>query len=422
MLYLLLEGTLLKQVSQESESEKRVKKLVSVLATSTPMIGTREEAVETAEVVETAKVGKDGEKNKGEFPNLVQVSYIQYPIIFRKKSLSISALLDSGSKVNAIYPTFAWELKLSIRPTDVGVQKIDGTMLDSFEMVVTAFSVTDKANRVKFFEQTFLVAHISPTRVLGMPFLNLSSTNINFLGWKLRWRTYTTDEVIPTVRRNKLVDKKEFAAAKLDPEHETYVVHVRLVSFDVLPSSSPLELDIHPFRRPQVSGLIVEEASTKVSHEYLDFADVFSSDLMSKLFEHTGIKDHDIGIVNSCQQPPYKPIYSLLPVELEILKTYIDTNLANGFIRPSKSPAGAPILCDRKPDGTFRLCVDYWGLNNLTIKNRYPLPLIKELLNRLERARWFIQLDLTSGYHWIRIRKGDKWKTAFRTWYNHFKY
>ena len=107
---------------------------------------------------------------------------------------------------------------------------------------------------------------------------------------------------------------------------------------------------------------------------------------------------------------------------METLKTYIKTNLANGFIRPSKSPAGAPILFDRKPDGSLRLCVDYRGLNNLTIKNRYPLPLIGESLDRLGRAKRFTQLDLTNAYHWMRICEGNEWKTAFRTQYGHFKY
>ena len=77
-------------------------------------------------------------------------------------------------------------------------------------------------------------------------------------------------------------------------------------------------------------------------------------------------------------------------MELETLKAYIETNLANGFIRPSKSPAGTPILFDRKSDGSLHLCVDYQCLNNLTIKNQYPLPLIGELLGRLRRARRFI--------------------------------
>ena len=89
------------------------------------------------------------------------------------------------------------------------------------------------------------------------------------------------------------------------------------------------------------------------------------------------------------KQPPFGSIYSLDLVKLEMLKTYIETNLANGFIRPFKSPAEAPILFDQKPNRSFRLYVDYRGLNNITIKNQYPLPLIGESLNWLSWAKRF---------------------------------
>ncbi len=95
-------------------------------------------------------------------------------------------------------------------------------------------------------------------------------------------------------------------------------------------------------------------------------------------------------------------------MELETLKPYIKNNLASSFIWPFKSPAGAPILFDKKPDSSLRLCVDYQGLNNLTIKNQYPLPLVGELLDRLGRAQRFTQLDLTNAYHRMRIREDDE--------------
>ena len=128
------------------------KKLVLVAATSTPVTRTREKTVKTAEAVEnvkaieSTKVGKNGAESEGEYPNLAQVLCIRYLITFWKKSLSMSALFDPGSEVNTIHPTLAWKLGLFVRPTDVEAQKIDGTMLDTFGMVVTAFSVTDKAN------------------------------------------------------------------------------------------------------------------------------------------------------------------------------------------------------------------------------------------------------------------------------------
>ena len=194
----------------------------------------------------------------------------------------------------------------------------------------------------------------------------------------------------------------------MDEESETFVVHVAVLEV-------PLAgMAIHPSRAAQILALVQDEALTKVSPKYADYADVFSFDLAMELLENTGINEHAIKLQDG-KQLPYGPIYSLGPVELEILKTYIKTHLKIGFIRPSKSPAGASILFDKKPDGSLRLCVDYRGLNNLTIKNRYPLPLIGEALDRLVRAKQFTQLDLTSAYHQMRIREGNEWKTAFRT-------
>ena len=126
--------------------------------------------------------------------------------------------------------------------------------------------------------------------------------------------------------------------------------------------------------------------------------------------------------LEDAKQTFYGLIYSLSPVELETLKTYIETNLKTGFIRSSKSSSGASILFDKKPDGTFCLCIDYWGLNNFMIKNWYFLSLIGELFDQLGKLKRFTQLDLTSAYHQMRIKEGDKWKTAFQTRYGYFKY
>ena len=203
------------------------------------------------------------------------------------------------------------------------------------------------------------MANVSPEVVFGMPFLTLNGADVDFLGWELRWRTYINKKALPTTRRVELVGKKKFAAVALNPESETFVVYVGSLSSNILPSSSPLKFDVHSFCRPQVSSLIAKEAPTKVLAEYSDFVDVFSSNLASELLEHSGINDHTIELIDSCQQLPYRPIYSLEPVELETLKAYIETNLANEFIRLSKSLTGAPIFFDRKLNGSLRLCVYY---------------------------------------------------------------
>ena len=369
-----------------------VKKLISVLATSTSTTGAREEALE-------------------------RVPCIHYPVQFKNTSeTQVQVLIDSRSEINAIHLTFAKQLGLPIRPIDVRAQKIDSITLDTYGIVVAVFSVEDKANQVRFFEETFLVANISPEVVLGILSLILNGADIDFSGRELQWRTYTTKEVLPTTRRVELVGKKEFAAIALDPEHETYVVHVASLS------STPLAFfNVHPSREPQISGLIAEKAPTKVPAEYLDFADVFSLDLVTELPEHIEINTHAIDLKEG-KQPPYGPIYSLGPVELEIFKAYIETNLANGFIRPLKFPASAPILFDKKPDGSLCLCVNYRGLNNIIIKNQYLFVLVSESLDCLGHAKQFTQLDLTSAYHRMRIKEDDEWKTAFRTRYGHFEY
>ena len=159
----------------------------------------------------------------------------------------------------------------------------------------------------------------------------------------------------------------------MDENSETFVVHV--ASLNLAPTSG-----IHPDRAAQIALLLNEEV--KIPEEYSDFTNVFSEEKALVLPEQTESNQHAIELEEG-KQPSYGPIYSLGPVELETLKTYIETHLKTGFIRPSKSPAGAPILFDKKPDGSLRLCVDYRGLNNLTIKNQYPLPLIGESLDRL---------------------------------------
>ena len=93
-----------------------------------------------------------------------------------------------------------------------------------------------------------------------------------------------------------------------------------------------------------------------------------------------------------------------------------------GYIRPSKAPFGAPILFQRKHDGSLRLCIDYRALNKLTVKNKYPIPLIADLFDQLGEARWFTKLDLRSGYYQVRIAEGDGPKIACVMHYSSYEF
>jgi len=137
-----------------------------------------------------------------------------------------------------------------------------------------------------------------------------------------------------------------------------------------------------------------------------DYKDVYSVDNAKRLAPH---RDIDLAIeLQPGKEPPYRPIYPLSPKELAALKEFLEENLAKGFIRESKSPAGAPILFVPKKDGGLRLCVDYRGLNSITIKNRYPLPLITEIMDQVTGANYFSKIDLKNAYYQICIKAGDK--------------
>ena len=174
----------------------------------------------------------------------------------------------------------------------------------------------------------------------------------DFQARDLQWRSYTIKDVLLTTRQVKLIGKKKFAAAVLDSKHKTFLLYV--VAFNIDSGD-----EVHSSRKAQIAYL----KANKVPSKYTDFVDVFLSKLATELPEYN-INDHVIEFVDDWQ-PLYDTIYSLKPVELEILKSYLKNNLANGL-----SPLLVHLfLLDKKLDGSLRLCIDYRALNNLTIKN-----------------------------------------------------
>lgn len=170
------------------------------------------------------------------------------------------------------------------------------------------------------------------------------------------------------------------------------------------------------------SGSIVESSpGPEVPAKYEEFVSVFSKEKADILPENRRY-DMAIDLMPGERSPPFGPIYKLSEPELKALRQYIDENLSKNFIRPSKSPAGAPLLFVKKKDGSLRPCIDYRALNRITVKNRYPLPLIPELIDRLREAKVFTKIDLRGAYNLVRIKPGDEWKTAFRTRYGHYEY
>ncbi|KAK3517825.1 hypothetical protein QTP70_018984 [Hemibagrus guttatus] len=166
--------------------------------------------------------------------------------------------------------------------------------------------------------------------------------------------------------------------------------------------------------------MAIDEAGGHLPRHYTDFQEVFSEERAARLLSHQ-VWDWAIDLLPNTS-PPKGRIYPLSLPESKAMEEYIETPLAAGHIRPSTSPAAAGFFFVGKKDGGLQPCINYRGLNDITVRYPYPLPLVPAMLEQLRWARVFTKLDLRSAYNLVRIRKGDEWKTAFHTTHRHYKY
>ena len=166
-----------------------------------------------------------------------------------------------------------------------------------------------------------------------------------------------------------------FTTVLLNLKYKTFIIQIATLSAD-------LGDKLHPLKKAQITHLKADEALIEVFSKYIDFADIFLSRLAIELLEYTRINNHAIELIDDWQLF-YGFIYSFGLLELEILKIYIENNLANNFIWPFKSSARALIFFDKKPNKSLWLYIDYQGFNNLIRKNCYLISLIRLLFNWL---------------------------------------
>ena len=160
-----------------------------------------------------------------------------------------------------------------------------------------------------------------------------------------------------------------------------------------------------------VSTIHDEAKGRQVQHILRQYKDVFRSPVglpPERAIAHGIDLEPGASLTNS-------GFYRRSMMENEEIRRQISELMEMGHIKPSASPCGSPVLLVPKKDGSWRLCVDYRAINKITVKNRYPLPRIDDLLDQLQGASFFSKIDLKSGYHQVRIKKEDTWKTAFKT-------
>nr|GFB89933.1 putative reverse transcriptase domain-containing protein [Tanacetum cinerariifolium] len=175
---------------------------------------------------------------------------------------------------------------------------------------------------------------------------------------------------------------------------------------------------------------ICKDLMNRVCKPYLDkFVIVFIDDILIYLKNKEEHEEHlrvakERGVIDLIPgaAPVAQAPYQFAPFEMKELSKQPQELSDKGFIRPSSSPWGAPVLFVKKKDGSFRMCIDYGELNKLTVKNRYPLPRIDDLFDQLQGSSIYFKIDLRSGYHQLRVREQDIPKTAFQTRYGHYEF
>ena len=165
---------------------------------------------------------------------------------------------------------------------------------------------------------------------------------------------------------------------------------------------------------------IKDETSVEVLDVLESFREVMPPQLPKTLPPKREV-DHRIELVPNAQ-PPARAPYKMSPPELKELRKQLKESVDAGYVRPSKAPYGASVLFQKKHDGLLMLCIDYRALNELTMKYKYPIPLIADLFDQLGDVTWFTKLDLRSGYYQVRITEGDEPKTAYVIRYGSYEF
>ncbi|KAL1021133.1 hypothetical protein UPYG_G00009230, partial [Umbra pygmaea] len=310
-------------------------------------------------------------------PNSRTRTTLQAVLITQGQSFPCLALLDSGADDSFIDDEMVQQMGIATMPLqrNIEARTIDGRLLSKISLRTEPLTLQISGNH--FEDCSFLVIH-SPhvPIVLGHTWLVRHNPQVDWVSGRiLGWST---------------------PCHSLCLKSATTKTSVQSVNTD-------LSVDL-----------------SSVPSEYHDIQTVFSKDYALTLPPHRPY-DCSINLIPNSTYPRSK-MYSISKPEREALEEYIQTALTAGHIRPSSSPLGAGFFFVGKKDGGLRPCIDFRGLNDITIKNKYPLPLMNTAFDSLQGATIFTKLDLRNAYHLIRMKEGDEWLTGFNTPLGHFEY
>ena len=325
-----------------------------------------------------------------------------YFLELQTNGVGFEAMVDSGATANFISKNLASKLRLRTEPTSTKVHWVEGSSCSSVGKATLVFSLLDKARVVPC-----IVLDMTYDCVLGLPWLTSQRASTDWDSASLRFKD--SQSSVSLLRRPIKMTTSSSASIEVisslqlrsvSPEDEVFLGVISALEGEEPMPSKPRD--------------------SRVQKVLDEFKDVFPDDLPAHLPPKRTV-DHKIELIEGATTPQ-RLTYRLSTAEQDELRRQLTDLLAKGHIRPSKSPYSSPVIFVRKKDGTLRMCVDYRGLNRITIRDRYPLPRIEELLDRLKGAKLFSKLDLRSGYNQVRVADGDIEKTAFGTRYGSYEF
>lgn len=321
-----------------------------------------------------------------------------------------SILFDSAATHNFISKEFVENLKMTskIQYESSEIELGDGHTEISDGYIVTNIEIDNYIDTDKFY-----VAKLGErnSAILGKCWFTAKNPIVNWRDNTLKFEhgekqiTIPAEQTAPMLN-SIMINNKQLYHLSMISAHEPDEVSMTIYVRENLDLNS--NLLIPSIGHPEIVDILK------------NYKSVFTEDIPPGLPPKRQI-EHNIPIQPGSKIPTPR-LYRLSYTELNELKRQLDELLEKGWIRPSTSPYGAPILFVHKKDSTLRMCVDYRGLNAITIKNSYPLPHTDDLFNRLQGAKYFSKIDLRSGYHQIRIADEDIPKTAFNSRYGHYEF
>jgi hypothetical protein len=339
-----------------------------------------------------------------------------------KKIVEATTLLDTGAGEKFINQNFVQNQKIETKELKYPIEvfNVDGT--PNKQGAITKYTWLDLTINGQTWTHNLLVTGLGKQKIiLGYACFKQTNPDINWKECTLTWRT-KQDERKPTPKttiENKIdaEDWKNHTINLIEELDDEQIGNAVLLSYIEEAKSkvwfnakTGIAMKLAIKENKKKADLPVEKLIPEDLHDFLDVFD----DNKANWFSESNVWDHKIDIKEGFEPKSFKN-YNLTPEEQKELDKFLNKNLEKRYIQPSQSPQASPFFFFKKKDGRLWPCQDYWYLNDWTVKNTYPLPLISEIMDKLKGAKYFSKFDVQWGYNNVWIRSGDQWKAAFKT-------